>query len=224
MEMPENLYHILLTISHSPKDPNKQVEKIRVVGSYVTLSAAKVAAHRCLFEAGYEKEWFLEYETKPESSEGNYPHRPTGLAVHAVAQDGTTFQVIINTTRNIGEFMTDNEDGRISHDLYYVVQTNVLYIDDDSGEVRDHNIEGSFRTYDEARAFGRSVLLDEADGITREKFQQFDEAGAGEIDCGYGENVVVHAVGDNGENFLVSVIKGQAMESVRLAEAAVLIR
>jgi hypothetical protein len=224
VEMSENLYHIIVTISHSLKDPNNQVERLCVVGTYVTLPAAKAAAHRCLFEAGYEKEWFLQYDTHHESSEGNHAHMTTGIVVRAVAQDGTTFQVAINTTRNLGGFMTDNEDGRISHDLWYVLQTNIFYMDDDSGEVRDHNIEGVFRTYGEARKFASGILLDEADGITREKFQEYEEAGADDMDCGYDANVVVRAVGDNGENVLVSVIKGQTMESVRLAEASVLIR
>jgi len=34
----------------------------------------------------------------------------------------------------------------------------------------------------------------------------------------------VHAVGDNGENMLVSVVQGQVLESVRLMEASMRIR
>jgi hypothetical protein len=36
-----------------------------------------------------------------------------------------------------------------------------------------------------------------------------------ELDCGYGENVVVHAVGQNGENYLVSVLKMEAASEIR---------
>ena len=221
---PENLYHIILTTSHIHKDPNSQIEKVRIAATYTNLAAAKAAAHRCLFDAGYEREWFTEYETKPEFFESHNLRQRTGLAVLAVAPDGTTFRVRVSTTPNRGKFTTDYEDGWIPYNLYHVVQTNVFYADDESGEVRDTNIEGSFKTYEEARQCASRVLLSEEDGITKESFAEYDEAGLNERDCGYGENVVVHAVGNNGENILVSVIKSQTMESVRLAEAAMRIR
>ena len=52
-EPPDKLYHIILTTSHLSKDPNSQVEKLRVVGSYTSVAAAQAAAHRVLVEAGY---------------------------------------------------------------------------------------------------------------------------------------------------------------------------
>ena len=58
------------------------------------------------------------------------------------------------------------------------------------------------------------------DGISRNTYAQYHEAGPGELDCGYGENVMVHAIGQNGENFVVSVLRGCAMESERVSEAA----
>ena len=221
---PENLYHVILSTSHIHKDPNRQIEKVRIAGTYTNLAAAKAAAHSCLFDGGYEREWFAEYDTKTDIFESSNIRERTGLAVQAVAPDGTTFRVRINTTPNRGKFTTDFEDGWIPYDLYHVVQTNVFYAEDESGEVRDTNIEGSFKTYEEARQCARTVLLSEEDGITKESFAEYDEAGPKERDCGYGENVVVHVVGNNGENILVSVIKSQTMESVRLAEAAMRIR
>lgn len=62
--------------------------------------------------------------------------------------------------------------------------------------------------------------MNPSDGIDTKSYAQYDEAGADQRDCGFGANVIVHAVGVNGENFLVSVVKSQTMESVRLAEAA----
>jgi hypothetical protein len=217
----ENLYHIVLTTSHIQRDPNSEIEKIRIPGTYRSLEAAKAAAHSCLFDAGYEREWFSQYEVDPTALERYRIHQHMGLVVLAVAPDGTTFRVCISTTPNIGHLTTDNEDGRIATDLYYVVQTNVEYADGDAGQGRDINIEGIFMTYNKAQSFAHSVLLSEEDGITKESFATYDEAGDNERDCGFGENVVIHAVGINGENYLISVIKGQAMDSVKLAEAAV---
>lgn len=90
--MEEQLFHILMVTSHIKKNPSNIVEKIRAPGSYTSLQAAKEAAHRCLFDAGYEREWFKTYETKTEALEArNLPER-TGLAVYAVAEDGTEFR------------------------------------------------------------------------------------------------------------------------------------
>jgi len=221
----ENLYHIIFTSSHLAKlaDVNDLVEKVRVCGTYTALIAAKNAAHRVLFDAGYEKEWFTEYDTKEADFLAHGIKRSAGLAVLAKASDGTIFRVSIATTPNVQAF-EDDEDHKIHKPLYHVVQTNVLYNEDDSGEARETNIEGSFLAYEQARKFAGEVLLDSECGVKKESFAEYCEAGPDETDCGYGENVVVHAVGQNGENILVSVLRGQEMESVRLAEAAMRIR
>jgi hypothetical protein len=213
----DHLYHVVLTTSHMQKDPTGEIEKIRVLGTYISLPGAKVAAHTSLFDAGYEREWFTKYEADPEVFGRENIHPRTGLAVLAVAPDGTTFRVRILTTPNVDHLSTDNEDGRIARDLYYVIQSAFDY---DCRDDRSLNVEGVFNTYGEARDLAARVLLSEEDGIKKESFAQYDEARETERDCGFGENIVVHAVGMNGENYLVSVIKSQAMESVRLVEAA----
>ncbi|KFY96036.1 hypothetical protein V500_02598 [Pseudogymnoascus sp. VKM F-4518 (FW-2643)] len=217
----ENLYHIVLTTSHIQKDPNSVIEKIRIAGTYRTPETAKAAAHSCLFDAGYEREWFSQYEVDPAALESYRIHQRLGLVVLAVASDGTTFRVSISTTPNIDHLTTDHEDGRIATDLYYVVQTNIDYANGDEGQRRDINIEGIFTTNDKAQAFAQSVLLSEEDGITKESFAEYNEASDNEGDCGFEENVVIHAVGINGENYLISVIKGQTADSIKLPEATV---
>ncbi|OBT70994.1 hypothetical protein VF21_09882 [Pseudogymnoascus sp. 05NY08] len=47
--------------SHIQRDLNSEIEKIRIPGTYCSLEAAKAAAHGCLFDAGYEREWFSQY-------------------------------------------------------------------------------------------------------------------------------------------------------------------
>lgn len=57
-----NLYHIILTTSYIQRDPNSEIEKICIPGTYDSLIAAKAPAYSCLFEATYEREWFSKYE------------------------------------------------------------------------------------------------------------------------------------------------------------------
>ncbi|KAL3455043.1 hypothetical protein BJX64DRAFT_298245 [Aspergillus heterothallicus] len=231
LQAPDQLYHVLLTISHIGKNPNNVVEKVRVPGTYTSLLAAKAAAHSCLFDAGYEKEFFETYEINP----GHHPDeldgdveetdRNAGVMIHATATDGTVFRVRIKSSANdAGALLaSDLPDGRIAVPLYYVIQASVEYDGGDKvggSSVRDLEVEGLFTTYAEARQLASSVLLAPEDGVTKESFAEYCEAEPGETDCGYGENVIVHAVSDYGTNYLVSVVKTQELEAVGVAEAA----
>jgi hypothetical protein len=208
----ENLYHILLSISHVGRDPEAESEKNLVCGTYTLLPAAKAAAHRCLRDAGYEEEWFTELITR----EDEFPPaaKRTGLMVYAKSQDQTTFSVCVLTTQNPWGY-EGNEEGKVVLDLYHVVQTTIFYDLDESGQRRDTMIEGSFESFQEARNLAKTTLLNEEDGITKESYEEYDEAGDSETDFGYGEDVIVHAVGGNGENFLVRVLKGGEPKLVR---------
>ncbi|GLA31880.1 hypothetical protein AnigIFM63326_010793 [Aspergillus niger] len=220
-KIPEHLYHVLLTITRLNKNPNNLVEILRIPGTYTSLLAAKAAAHSCLYDAGYERDFFPTYETSAHIFEQeNLPDR-TGLAIYAVAPDGTTFRVRIDTTTNKLQLTTDLDDGRISIPLFYVVQANVEY-DAIEGEstVREVIVQGTFTDYMQARKYAKEVLLSEKDGILKGSYAAYVEAGEGERDCGFGENVVVHAASDYGANYLVSVIRNQELGSVSLAEAA----
>ncbi|KAL5358977.1 hypothetical protein BJX96DRAFT_147589 [Aspergillus floccosus] len=220
--MPENLYHVILTTSHISKDPNNVIEKVRIPGTYVSLLAAKAAAHTCLYDAGYERDFFAEYETKREVFEAESLPERQGLAVYAVAQDGTQFRVRIDTTPNERQLQSDCDDGRVSAPLYYVIETIVEYGSGPAAtsEVRDLNVQGTFKTYREARQYAETVLLSKEDKVDKDSYAAYDEAAADATDCGYGENVVVHATGQYGENYLISVIQTQELKGVALAEAA----
>ncbi|KAJ5881225.1 uncharacterized protein N7473_012278 [Penicillium subrubescens] len=215
----EFIYHVLLTTSQS-KDPRGQIEKIRILGTYTSVDKAKDAAHRGLYDSGYELEWFSTFETNPEALEVIAPSEGTGLAVYAIAADGTKFRIRICTAPNDLQLTTGNEDGRIAIPLYYVVQTNIPYCSHERKPIGTH-IEGQFRSYAEARKFASTLLLSEEDGISPSSYQEYFEAGDDETDCDYGQNVVLHAINSNGENFYVSIVTCQEPECVRLAEASV---
>lgn len=220
--VPEQLYHILFTQSHLNHDVYGEVEKVRVCETYGDLSAAKAAAHRCLFDAGYQREWFSEYDVKPEDFPASLP-RKAGLMVYALSPDRNEFRVSIATTTNT-QRLEVGSDHKVEGELYHVLQTSINYERDEEGAARETIVEGSFRSYRKAVEFARTVLLSEGDGVTKASFPVYDEAGPGEGDCGWGENVIVRAAKENGVNFLVSVVKEQEMESVRLAEAALRLR
>jgi hypothetical protein len=217
----DNLYHIIITQAHLKKDVNSVGENIRVCGTYTSLPAAKAAAHRTLFDGGYEQEWFTEFDVNKDQFPASM--RKSGLMVYAVVPDETTFSVNLATTPNLLG-LKGNKHGKVMLELYHVVQTTVDYGRVEGEEERETNIEGSFESYEAAWKFAKVVLLNKEDGITKASFADYYEAAAGERDCGFGENVIVHAVGQNGVNFLVSVVKAQEMEAVRLAEAAMQMR
>ncbi|KAL2802566.1 hypothetical protein BJX63DRAFT_414764 [Aspergillus granulosus] len=220
--IPEHLYHILLTTSHIRKNPNHVVEKVRVPGTYTSLLAAKAAAHSCLLDAGYEKEWFETYEimaghSDEEASTSNYT---CGLMVHATATDGAIFRVRIKIVANPAGLTSELPDGRVPVPLYYVIQASVEDGGDEASLVRVIDVKGTFTSYEEARKFASTVLLCPKDGITQGSFAEYSEAEQNETDCGYGDNVVVHAASGHGINYLVTVIKNQELEAVGIAEAS----
>lgn len=211
-----SLFNVVLTLTHMQKDVDMNLQGVRICGTYDSLPAAKGFAHRCLFDAGYEQEWFTTFETQ---HEGILIDHKQNEIVRAIGPGGEEFIVNISTIPNVFE-LKSNDAGRVETPLYHVVQTIVHYRADESGQTRETTIQGSFKTFEEARKVALSTLLWWEDGISRNTYAQYDEAGPGELDCGYGENVLVHAIGQNGENFVVSVLKGDAMEAERVSEAA----
>lgn len=216
--MPDrDIYHVIFTISNLRQDPTSELQKVRVCGTYSSIKAAQAAAHQALFDAGYEQEWFKVFDSKTHGTT-NWTHGP-GVLVYAVAPEGEIFTVSVYTTTDTLGFDV-NADGKVDVDLYHVLQTTIFYDKDASGANRETNIEGTYKSYTEALSAARTVLLNKEDGLTKESWAEYDEIPVGEKDWEYGENAVVHAVGANGENVIVSVVKEDEMESVRIVEAA----
>ena len=215
-EISDTLYHVVLTSSHLEHDVNSVVQAVRICGTYSSLPTAKAFAHRCLFDAGYEQEWFTTFKTQ---HGGELVDRKEGIIVDAIGPGGEEFTVTIVKISNVFELKA-SAGHRVETPLYHVVQTVVHFREDESGQTRDTRIMGSYPRYDEARKVAHSVLLWWEKDIDTNTYAEYEEAGPGELDCGYGENVVVHAVGQNGENFLVSVLKGQGLEAERVMGAA----
>ena len=221
----EPLYHILLVISNIKHDPNSEVQKVRVCGTYLDLDRAKAEAHRVLFEAGYEREWFTTFDAQRNSDPTTWTHGD-GVMVYAVAPEGEVFIVSLDTTANVNKWKCSSEDdGRIARPLFHVLETAIYYDKDESGESRKTHVLSSHEKYDEARKAASTALLSAEDGITKKssRWAEYDSLPLKETDWEFGENVVVHAVGQGGENVILSVVEAQESETVRM-EAAMRIR
>jgi hypothetical protein len=213
----DTLYHVLLTTSHLEKDINAQIQGLRICGTFTSLPAAKIAAHTCLFSLGYEAEWFTNFQTQHDLQLIDHDEL---RIVEATGPGGEVFAVDVASVPNSAGLLANSVSGHISIPLYHVVLTVVHYGQDSSGESRGTSVKGSFTEEARAREVAHELLLWIEEGIDKSTYVQYEEAGVGEADCGYGENVVVHAVGSEGENYLVSVLKGEEVESDRVREAA----
>jgi hypothetical protein len=188
----ENLYHVKRTLIDYAKDISGATQSVDIRATFTDLAAAKSFARKALFEEGYEREWFDEYQ----EDVGD------GVIVRAKTEAGVVFNVAIDTTANNSGLVGD-EAGRVNKVLYSVLQTTIFYNDDHSGGKRKTDVEGTFLTNEDAVSLAKKTLLDE--DVTKDWFAEYDEREEGEWE--YGEDVYVHAVGPNGENFVVSVLK-----------------
>lgn len=196
----EHLYHVFRTMIDYHHDPSGATQDTTVYATYTDLTAAKEAAKVALFSEGYEQEWFTTFDVLDKPEEWTHGD---GNVVYAQAPEGEVFIVGIKTALN-----TQQLEGSASHEvegeLDHVVQTIIHYSKDRCGADRETEIPGTFRTYDEAKNFAATCLLDEE--VTKDDFEEYDEYDE-QDDWPFGPDVVVHAVGKNGDNSVVSVIK-----------------
>jgi hypothetical protein len=212
-----DLYHVLFTLSHLKRDPTAELQKVRICETYTSVKAAKAAAQRLLSDAGYEPQWFKVFEIR-DSETTDWKHGD-GVVTYAGAPEGETITVSISTTNDrLG--LKGNKEGKVDIDLYHILQTTIFYDKDPSGTLRENNIVGTFKTYDEAREAARFMLINEEDGITKESWAEYDELLPDEKTWEWGDDVIVHAVGYNGENVLVSIVKEEPLASVSTIDEA----
>lgn len=198
----ENIYIIKRTQTESKdvKDPRGDLGKINLFGTYTNIAAAKKAAANVLQEEGFDIEFFVQYDVNNGSTV--WAHED-GVEVYAASSEGEVFTVEIETEPNaLG--LTGDGKSKVEKELYHVVQTTIFYNDDRSGSKRQSTIQGTYTSAEEARARALTTLVGE--GVTKADFEEYDEF-QGQEDWGFGEVVVIHAVGKFGENTLVSVIK-----------------
>lgn len=84
-----------------------------------------------------------------------------------------------------------------------VLQTTIDYNNDRIGGIQSTEVEGTYATRKEAFAAATTALLD--DEVKKEDFAEYDTKDEFEGEWPYGDECLVHAVGQTGENFKVLV-------------------
>ncbi|KAF4500854.1 hypothetical protein FAGAP_2945 [Fusarium agapanthi] len=194
------LYHIILTVIDFHLEPSGSKRDIYILGTWATIEAAKESASRVLHTLRYKPDDFTEYADHS-SHVGTWDHGD-GVLVYAKAPAGQVFLVSIQATPNT-ELLQADRDGAVllPHgipSLHYVTQTVIDYNKDRTGCVQEMQIEGTFVHRADARVAARKLLdpLDYAEYDTPEKMKG---------EWPYGDDVLAHAVAENGENTTVEI-------------------
>jgi hypothetical protein len=195
------LYHVKRIITNFHSDMSGATRTTDILGTYTSLLAAKSAARTVLEHEGYTKDDFA-YYAENDGTEG-WKHGD-GVIVFAKAPAGQAFEVCLDTKPNVNKFK-GNAETLVEGHLHYVLQTTIQYNNDRIGGIQSTEVEGTYATRKAAYEAAKTALLGE--GITKESFAEWDEKD-NERNTGewpYGDEVLVHAVGQTGENFLVAV-------------------
>jgi len=193
------LYHVKRVIINSNPEPSGAVPTVDITGTYTSLPVAKAAARSALVEEGYAKEFFPVYLENDGTEDFSNAHGD-GVVVFAKATNGDTFVVGLDTTENVDHLKGDS-NGKVEEVLHYVLQTRLEY---GSSKISTQ-VEGVYLLRRDAYDAAYSLLIDVDGDISKESYAEYDEYDKRSGDWPYGDGVLVHAVGQTGENFWVSV-------------------
>ncbi|KAH8796055.1 hypothetical protein F5882DRAFT_396504 [Hyaloscypha sp. PMI_1271] len=200
-EAPEYLFHVKRTITDFAEDKSGATRITDILGTFTSLAAAKNAARGALAAEGYIKDDFEVLEQKDEADSDEWKHGD-GCLVFAKAPRGQEFDVRIDTKPNVLK-LKGNASGEVDGFLHYVLQTTIDYNNDRIGGIQHTEVEGTYPTREAAFIAAHTALLD--DEVTKESFAEYDEKEQFEGEWPYGDEVLVRAVGQTGENFYISV-------------------
>jgi hypothetical protein len=199
-KIPSEDIYVIKRYAAEKREPDGSVEDVTLFGTYTDLAAAKKASYTVLQFEGYEKEFFATYDINDATKEWTHGD---GVMVYAVTPTGEKFRVEIETEPNTTGLIGDVR-GKVGEVLYHILQTTINYNIDASGNARTTTVEGTFKSEVEAKKAAETVLLDGA--VKKEDFAEYDVY-HGQDEWGYGEEIIVHAVGVGGENILIGVVK-----------------
>ena len=203
--VPELLFHTILTAVDFHSDTSGSTREVHVLGTHTTLSAAKAFAFTSLLHLGYQPDDFTEYATRVETPPESWKHGD-GVMVYAKAPRRHEFLVGIDTKPNTESLPAGPNDTLAlpdGHDhLHYVLQNRTDYKQNKSGADQATEIQGCYVHRCDALAAAKAALKQD-----REEFAQYDERGDSDVEgeWPFGDEVVVHAVAQTGENYTVAV-------------------
>lgn len=204
--VPELLYHTLLKVIVEHPATGGNIQTAYPLGTHTNLDTAKQFANKALQTLGYVPSDFAEYEVRSASHPAVWKHGD-GTAVYAKSHDGgTEFVIGLATTANNLQLAAGPDDvptlpKGVDH-LQYVIQTKIDYNRDRSGAVQATDVEAVFLHRADALAAAKACLV--AEGT---EYAQYDVRDSAEMggEWPFGEDVVVHAVANTGENFTVAI-------------------
>ncbi|AEO68558.1 uncharacterized protein THITE_2118115 [Thermothielavioides terrestris NRRL 8126] len=204
--IPEQLFHTVLTVVDYHQDTSGSTHDVHVLGTHTSLPAAKRFALRALEQLGYQPDDFEEYVTRADTPPEDWTHGD-GVMVYAKAPRGQEFLVGLDTKPNTESLPAGEHDtlalpnGR--EHLHYVLQNRTDYNQvARSGAFQTCEIQGCYADRDQAVAAAKATLRDD-----REEYAQYDDRDDVESEGGwpFGDDVMVHAVAQTGENYTVAV-------------------
>ena len=204
--IPELLFHTVLIVVDYHTDTSGSTRSVYILGTHTSLTAAKDFSQKALHTLNYEPEDFAEYaarSTFPKDQEWRYGD---GIMVYAKAPAGQEFHVGIDTKPNTESLPSGpNNKPLLPRDnthLHYVMQNKTDYNQDKSGAYQSTEIEGCYVHRGDAITAAKNLLAGD-----RAEFAQYDERDSvgEEGQWPFGEDVVVHAVAETGENYTVAV-------------------
>jgi hypothetical protein len=204
--VPEVLFHTTLTVVDYHSDTSGSTRDVHVLGTHTTLPAAKAFALMALQLLGYDAGDFAEYTTRVDTPAEEWTHGD-GVMVYAKAPKGQEFLVGLDTKPNTESLPAGPSGDTLllpsPHDhLHYVLQNRTDFNQDRSGAYQTTEIQGCYVRKADAVAAAKATLEE-----LREEFAQYDERGidGSEAEWPFGEDVVIHAVAQTGENYTVAV-------------------
>ncbi|KAK4096128.1 hypothetical protein N658DRAFT_501947 [Parathielavia hyrcaniae] len=215
--VPKQVYHTTLTVVDHQRDTAGFIRDVYVLATHTREEAAKAFAFQALEQQlGYSPSDFSEYATRAEDAHlQNWKHGE-GVMVYARAQN-QEFLIGLDTKPNTESLTATPEDNSAllqlppGHDhLHYVLQSQTDYNEDSlrSGSLQTTEIQGCYMRRADALAAARAILQKDHD---RDEFAQYDDRDDTQSDgeWPFGEDVVVHAVAETGENYTVAVKTAQ---------------
>ncbi|KAH6637344.1 hypothetical protein F5144DRAFT_570301 [Chaetomium tenue] len=215
--IPEQLYHTTLTVVDFHRDTSGSTRDTHVLGTHTSLPAAKAFALSALETLGYKPGDFNEYATRAdytgEAAEG-WPHGDHVMVYARGPAAGHELLVGLDTkpnTESLPAVGAEHQDPSKKHTLrlpeggdgrlHYVLQNRTDYTQDKRAAYQTAEIQGCYTRREDALAAARQTLQED-----RDEYAQYDERREDQEEgWPFGEDVIVHAVAQTGENYTVAV-------------------
>lgn len=210
-EVPDLLYHTTLTVIDYHTDTSGSTRTVYPLGTHTTVKAAKAFAAGALESLNYSADDFTSYAVRPQGKRNDdddgddWPYGD-GVIAYTKAPAGQEFLISLDTKPNTENLLSSPDNtpelpSGADH-LHYVLQTRIDYNQDKSGAFQSTEIEGVYIDRMDAVRAAKEAL-----GEEKTEFAQYDERDSEEMsgEWPFGEDVLVHAVAQTGENYTIAV-------------------